>query len=691
MAHGLKRQEQPKIHQVLHGYADGHRQLVASIKLKPRDIKTMLLLSDISGPGARVDETGYLTGYPLLESGVYALARTWSAPEMPRPGCVWTQTILIDFSDLATLPSLANLVTLFQRPHSLLFEDYGNVLTLGDDSIDVTLPDNAREWSRQVLAGLYGKPRSRITATRPVGVDIEKSLLAIWSQQWPRLRRAFRFCTLSAADRSTEGNNFDLQLLPSTDRSLRTRFPNAVEAENIENSEGSWLDDTISDLLRPDVCGLRSFIREIGADVATGRETFRSLCQLHQLVGRFKSRPDALNEAIALLQNELGTEQARAARTMVASAALAQSIEFDDAALDFLLQHLELVDSETLQKGTVRIGRAVWARDPNRLVTLSGTGGVLGTLPQRTFEALSITELFDGLRRAPALMHVALGHRPEIVTEPSFWSGEAIDIDEAFAVIASSQELCLPALAALISAQRDDLAIRTARAFGALRILEAVESAFNQESDHRYYKKWIAASVSDPEAVAMYLSSSSSKFRALLVAIAQVMPPDAAPNISGIDPWLIASRGAIGLVEEEALLYLNAYFLSRALGSQSCNAAELAKLGFDSTHSAASASRLPIEAWRLLESRLPWSFLWFDWDPCQRIRNGVANLFVSRELSPLVFGYVTADDDLFELLVDAVTRDKQGKLYLKQVLHAMSHDSKNVFGVRIQSIQKLLH
>ena len=33
----------------------------------------------------------YVTGYPLDSINAYALAMTWYAPEMPRPGCVWTR------------------------------------------------------------------------------------------------------------------------------------------------------------------------------------------------------------------------------------------------------------------------------------------------------------------------------------------------------------------------------------------------------------------------------------------------------------------------------------------------------------------------------------------------------------------------------------------------------------------------
>ena len=79
-------------------------------------------------------------------------------------------------------------------------------------------------WGKHLLAGLYCKPRNRVVAMRPDGMDLEAVVLSIWSQQWPSLRRGFRFCTWAAADRSSDNQHFDLQLLPPADRSIRTRF-----------------------------------------------------------------------------------------------------------------------------------------------------------------------------------------------------------------------------------------------------------------------------------------------------------------------------------------------------------------------------------------------------------------------------------------------------------------------------------
>ena len=83
------------IQQTLHGYAEGHRFLDGSIKLADDLARLVLRMSDLSGSKHCAGFEEYLTGYPLESVNMYALAKTWYAAEMPRPGCVWTHTLLI--------------------------------------------------------------------------------------------------------------------------------------------------------------------------------------------------------------------------------------------------------------------------------------------------------------------------------------------------------------------------------------------------------------------------------------------------------------------------------------------------------------------------------------------------------------------------------------------------------------------
>ena len=76
------------LNQTLHGYSDGHQLLASSIDLTSDQQALLLVMTDLSGPAFRSGFESYLTGYPLQNSGQYCFARTWFAPEMPRPGCV---------------------------------------------------------------------------------------------------------------------------------------------------------------------------------------------------------------------------------------------------------------------------------------------------------------------------------------------------------------------------------------------------------------------------------------------------------------------------------------------------------------------------------------------------------------------------------------------------------------------------
>src|SRR5258708_36858367 len=104
-----------EVHQFLHGYSDGHRLIEGSAKLPSELGRLMLKMSDLSGSRVVSGFERYITGYPLESINAYALAMTWYASEMPRPGCVWTHTITLPAQTLATISSLLSLRKLFSR------------------------------------------------------------------------------------------------------------------------------------------------------------------------------------------------------------------------------------------------------------------------------------------------------------------------------------------------------------------------------------------------------------------------------------------------------------------------------------------------------------------------------------------------------------------------------------------------
>ena len=683
MAHGVRAGHGARLHQALHGYAEGHRELALSTPLKTGDQKRLLALSDVSGPGGHLGRGGYLTGYPLTESGFYALGRTWPAPEMPRPGCVWTHTLLVDFTDLGSLGSLAGLMGMFRRPFGAgSAPDYGEPITLVSGA-GAQPSQFGAAWVRRVLAGLYGMPKSRVVVSR-FGDEVDDTVLALWSQQWPRLRRSFKFCTLAARDRSGKGDSFDLQVLPSWDRSVRTRFTGVLDVDVGVPTSGRWLDDAVQDLLEPDGSGLRELFRRLGADVAAGREAFRPFCRLHRSLAAARARPEGVAEAIAVLEDALEGGPSVSARAMVARAGLKQVENVDEKSFRFLWKTLSLLDEDTLRREAVRLGRAAWRREPGLLERCLDDDGV-SVVVDRTLADLDTAELVGGLAVATRLRGPALAQRPELVGEPAFWA-QLDSVDGAFQ---AGKDWDMEATAsALMVAGREDLALRAVQEFGSGVILRALRVSW--DSVGHVGDTWLQAAVGDRAVVGRFLAGEYAIPKPLIYGLARALPPDAVGNEEGEDPWLVAYRRAVGTIGDAAGAYMAAYLLSRALSQRSRCPGELVQASFESTHAALETGRLQYEGWRLLESQRAWSTTWFEWDRCHWLRANVASLFVEARLAPGLFARLCENDQLFALVASRAAKSKRGRNYLKQVRRFMEDEVGGGFAARVNIIVELL-
>src|SRR6266446_1035743 len=189
-----------ELHQTLHGYGDGHQLLSSSLQLTREQQWQLLVMSDLSGPSFRGGFDSYLTGYPLEAGRFYCLARTWFAPELSRPGCVWTHTILISDTDVARIQDFRSILSYFRRPLSK--DDSESYAEPIHNIAPVNRPYHFdQDVSSTVLHLLYGSPSRRIILKSESSQTYEELVLAIFNQQWPRLRRSFRFCTGALAIR----------------------------------------------------------------------------------------------------------------------------------------------------------------------------------------------------------------------------------------------------------------------------------------------------------------------------------------------------------------------------------------------------------------------------------------------------------------------------------------------------------
>jgi hypothetical protein len=263
-----------ELDQCLFGYDGGHRLLSASLRL-PDEAASLLLLNSDLVPGVNASQLdAYWTGIPVPVAKVYASMRTWPAPEIPRPGCVWTHVVLIALADMARFPNLAVLKSLFARPSiSTGYAAYASPLTIDPGNTTAAPRDSlSRQCGLRVLRALYAPRSQGILSDNKEPLDA--AIFAVWSQQWPRLRRVFSFRTAGFVADPSNTIRLDLRI-------VREPLSSAQLIQTDTASQpADWERVAIDDLLAPEPSDFRRFLWRYGSDIRRGRERYRFLAQL---------------------------------------------------------------------------------------------------------------------------------------------------------------------------------------------------------------------------------------------------------------------------------------------------------------------------------------------------------------------------------------------------------------------------
>ncbi len=233
----IREVSQGTIHQVVHGYQEGHQLLAESISLNRADADLVARLSDLSGALTSDDQfTCYLTGYPLPSRTFYALAKTWPDDASPRAGCVRTHTLLIPMDTWATSANPFGFSELFQQPLDL--QDLGEFrrpVRLKDYSRKSTHCMSRDECVTEFVARFFGMGmRPIVWFDEP---EAEQLLWQLLLGIWPSLRRQFAFCTLCLQPRTLEERPFDLMFAPIGFHSRFHRFARENLLERSTNNQ----------------------------------------------------------------------------------------------------------------------------------------------------------------------------------------------------------------------------------------------------------------------------------------------------------------------------------------------------------------------------------------------------------------------------------------------------------------------
>jgi hypothetical protein len=647
-------------------------------------------MSDVAGPGVASAGLPYLTGYPLADSGLYALSMTWPAPEMPRPGCVWTHTLLISFADLAVMEVPSALASLFARPTNLRLDAYNDGVTVDfsspfRDELDV---DGAR-CIALFASALYGHPNEQIWARRPSGVDVDDVVLRIWDQQWPRLRRSFKFCTLTSRDRSQDSLQFDLQLTLGGGSSSQLRFASNHEGfEAKEVQDEIWVLDLVQDAVQPSRSSLRQMLRLLGADVLGGREAMSPICMLHAVLEAGTTQ--ALSLAVGIAQHLPPLSSSNLAKSVVLRTLLesGQPLELQ-LILGFVLEHFELFSTAEAVERSGALARIVWEADPRTFIVTSydGSESVRAAL-RRSASSIGVDAVLAELPMLTDLAEPLLHLFPDLALDSRFWA-ETQSWPSSIAsmgVDISSLEV----LRAMVGGLREEGAINSAiHVSGTPAVLACLEDLLRNNRPVAQLPGWIRQSCVDVHGVAEYLSQNSRQSRELLLLLSDVLSPDAVPNDYGDDPWWLALSS---LCSTEGMLpvELCAYGFRRALGWRSRSVEPLLLLTFESLHDAAVRKAIPAQSWSLLEASLPWVSSSESWDDGLKLRRAVVKKCVDLPVNPEGFVDLVKSEQLFMELLDAVYKLWSGGRYLRAVRDWLDRSSNRSHARQRKVVKKFM-
>ncbi len=638
------------IHQFLHGYSDGHRLIAGSLKLPTDVARLMLRMSDLSGSSVVEGFDQYITGYPLDAINAYALAMTWYAGEMRRPGCVWTHTIALSVDVLATISSLSSLVKLFRRPvKHFAKSDYAETISFEPNCEQI---GPFGEDIRPLLKGQLGTIFSAYYGAghlEPVVLvardsdEFSGAIFALWSQQWPRLRQRFLFCTGSLSSRNLDGRAFDIQCSPPTAardvaREATTQLsriePILVYSQN--NLPSPALDAAIEDAILPNGASFRSFLWA-SVDEGSGRGDVSHFARIYDAV-KTSQGVDSVIRAVA--ESFPKPDEATRLKQLLFGANQVNFVGESFRDQDILFALATTSDTEIFDPETLSIDCRVTSLCANRpdearslLRRLFGTS--VNDFGEEILSALIIHMDTDTAREItqehPKFLPGLFRARPDLARSPELWKLGGDRKRELFEAVAGRNEPNSADIQGMIGALLDSDSEAFLRRSVTLWGRDAVFSVLDwvEAHDGRMSRTCRDALDNQPDLVMDWIQQRSATSSASRVAVAHVVAPYAS-RISRRDSevWLGTFRNVQGTASDAEKDYLATFLLALAFCDAPPAPLDLVAESYQRVHQAAWEERLSDEAWSIAEPFVPELSWWNNWDKCERLNRGLVAAFI---------------------------------------------------------------
>lgn len=653
------------VSQCLFGYGDGHRLLASSINLTPEIEHFLLEISDLD-PNASISEDGYLTGLPLPSLRTYVLMRTWHAPEMTRPGCVWTHAIFIKNADMARVEDFAVIGRYLERPEEIgEYSNYNRDLILPVPVPGITRQGLESSACLKAVQAMYSERADGILALS--FQEAEPIIFALWTQQWPRLRRSLSFRTTYDGGGHGAGNKlvFDLRLGPPS-------FLQKVASDLV--AVPHWQSVVANDLGGPSVSGLRRFLWRYGSDIRSGGRRLRFLAQLF-----LKSGADVSTEDMFTLLDSVSSELPEPSDGLLLKKdllAMGKSTYSMLPALDplHLMSYLANEPGASafppLPDTSFSLISELWHDRVEEILVLAEQAIVSNSvIGDRLLEQLALlADPVDFLRTSghvPTVRSRLVELRPMLLDSPYLAKIQDADLVELLHSLPNDAALITSVIRWLLPVYNSEVAsfIRCTFPDTLQRTVRAV--VVERGASYGIAPVWISAT---------RISSADELIRAVQDATGSAADVAACVLLTNfnlnlakqipIEIWTSAVLLSMDDLKGELRFNYLAFLFALALDKPIKGSEPLFEYSFEEIHEAAMHSRLPHNSFDNIASRLPVLSFWQQWDTCLRLRLAVVKAYQSQGLDRLSFSRLARNSELANMLRElSVSKIKPGRWF----------------------------
>jgi hypothetical protein len=504
---------------------------------------------------------------------------------------------------------------------------------------------------------------------------LDTAIFAVWSQQWPRLRRAFSFRTAGLASDSSGKWRFDLRIVRETSVSL-----NAKEGYDLDDRV-DWEQVALDDLFANVPSQFRRFIWRYGSDIQRGRERFQFLSQLFLATRQLNLTGSALNKILDSVVEALpDADDGKLLKDDLLSCGRTPYALVPPAdPIDIIAYFTSRKGAHSLPPPALALNaiRLYWhTRAAEILAIAENAVDAKAVFAEQLVDQLTViadpSSVFALASRYPALRDHLIRRNPQLLDSPELVKLPNSELLNYLQMLPADEALIGRVVHRLLSSDNIEIAD-----FFTSHFLELTErrvfDALIEESNNggplvaRVWQDAVRKRMPELTDHVLEMVQSTSQMGALVRWMN--LDVDAGLN-SSPNVWAATLVRVKDDIQGQPRQVLLAYFLALGIARPTLGCEPLLERAFESVHSDIAASRLPEEASIFLIPLLPDVRRSQQWDTCLRLRLAIIETYVGAELDPQSFRRLTHDAVLFDALADIASYTKAGRRFLKRAYHS---------------------